>query len=520
MAVSNPKVNLSIVGAPVGVQLEQQKILFIGQKTAAGTAISGALYQDLETGADFQTLFGENSMLSGEIRIAQAAIASSPVKPRFDAIAFSDPTGAKAEAKVEFTSPATADGTVDVIIGSTNNHKYTLTVLSTDDITAIGDKLEAAINADTKAPFTAANTAGSVIITAAHDGLEYNITTLKIDVNAAGLAILTVDFGSGAGVPDISTIPATIENIRYQTIVVPQTYDVDSLVTFLETRFNQTDPIIKDGHLIVVGTDNFANFSTSTVGLNKKVISFFPNKKITTAISQELYVGSLHIEFDYAIAAYFAAIRALRLTEGANISSYVNAPIDTNDNTGGIGIATLPYHNTPLPLIPLGQQKFAWTSAEIATLVDKGFSIFGNNIANNEVIFGDVVTRYKTNTEGQVDLSFKYLNYVDQASVSREYATIDLKDRFKNSRLSIGALTPRRLMADEGIIRAECMRIFAELGELGIMAQGANALRRFKDNLSVSIDLANGKVTINMYNIPVTQVRDIEGFIQTTFSIN
>src|SRR4030042_193689 len=71
--ILQPKVAVSIVPATVAVENSIHKILFIGQKVAAGTAVAGALNENILNDNSEDTLFGANSMLAGMIREAIVA---------------------------------------------------------------------------------------------------------------------------------------------------------------------------------------------------------------------------------------------------------------------------------------------------------------------------------------------------------------------------------------------------------------------------------------------------------------
>ena len=62
--VRQPKVNVNIVNANVAVENTEQKILFVGQKTSAGTATALALNESIPNDGSEDTLFGRDSMLA------------------------------------------------------------------------------------------------------------------------------------------------------------------------------------------------------------------------------------------------------------------------------------------------------------------------------------------------------------------------------------------------------------------------------------------------------------------------
>jgi len=525
MSVNTPIVKLRNLPAIVPTTLAQEKILFIGQKISSGTAVEGELYQGLESNLDYETLAGKNSIAASMIRAAQAIVANSEVKPQFDAIFFEDAAASVASAgNVTFTgTTASADATIYVSIGDSVNHRYKLDVSESDAPTAIGEALKDLINADDTAPVTAVNTAGDVEVTAVNKGTEGDKLSIQVEGNIPGISLSLIKMTGGVGVSVISSVLTTIANIRYQTMQMPATYDVDSLATFLDTRWEPTATgIIKDGALIIVKTDTLANFKSSTTAQNKKVVSIFPNKStelLPVGVADLYLLGSAHCQMDYVIGAQIAAIRALRLTSGADISDYVDASVDSKDFTGGASISTLPYHNTPLVNVPLADLRNVWSEEEMIELQDAGYANFGNNISNTAVLIGDVLTRYKTNSLGQADVSYKYLNYLDQASIVREYFSVNLKARFNQYRLTTGTVVPNVNMADQGVIEAECIKLYGSLSDLGIMVKGEDARKLFINSLVTTIDEANGKVTIIMINPAVTQLREITGTIRLVFTV-
>jgi phage tail sheath gpL-like len=527
MTVNVPIVKFENLPATPPTTLAQQKLLFICQKTAAGTAVEGELYTQLETDLDYEGLAGKDSMGAAMIRAAQKRVENSERKPQFDAIFFDD-AGASVAAvgNIIFANDptsATADRTIYVTIGDEDQHEYKLDVKAFDTATVIGDALKALIDADDTVPMTAINTAGDVALTAKNKGEEGNKLTLQVKGYVPGITISITQPTGGSGTPDISGVPTTIQNLRYQTIVMPETYDYDSIADFLDTRWPPSPTgIIKDGALIVCLTDTLANLKTSTDVINKKVVGLFPNKPASidpVGHSDLVIKGAAHPQMNYVIAAKIAAIRALRFTNGADITQYTNAVLQSRDNTGGIHISTLPYHNIPLTDVPLADQRNVWTEEETLELIDAGYAIFGNNVENTAVLIGTVATRYEKNDEGKTDLSYKYLNYLDQTSVVREYFTVNLKETYKNHRLTSGVVVPDENMVDAGEIKAECIKLYGDLADLGIMVKGQRAKQLFIDSLIITeFDEALGRITLKFKNPIVTQVREITGDIQLTFT--
>jgi len=524
MTVNTPIVRFENLPAAVQTTLEQERLLIIGQKTSAGTAIEGELYTGLEQGLTFETLAGKNSIGAAMIRAAQEMIEVSEIKPQINAIFFNDAgSSVAAIGHIIFTgTTADVDKTIYVTVGDAEKHRYKLDIKTGDTPTVIGGYLVTAITADDTSPVTAINTAGDVALTAVNKGAEGNKLTLQIEGYVAGISLSITQPTGGSLTPTITSVFTTIANIRMQRTVMPETYDIDAFVNFLETRWLPTPTgIIKDGALIVVLTDTLANLKSSTVAANKKSVALLPNKPVNllpVGNADLLVVGSAHVQMNYVIATKIAAISSLRLTPAAEIADYTDAVLSSRDNFGGIHISTLPYHNTPLPGVPLADKRNVWSEEDTLELLDAGYGIFGNNTENTAVLIGDVVTRYKTNAFGKEDVSYKYLNYLDQSSVVREYMTVKLKERFKQYRLTTGKLIPEWNMANEGSVKSECIKLYGELADAAIMIAGTDAKQLFVNNLTVTINEALGRATVRMVNPAITQFLEITGFIELVFT--
>jgi hypothetical protein len=77
-----------------------------------------------------------------------------------------------------------------------------------------------------------------------------------------------------------------------------------------------------------------------------------------------------------------------------------------------------------------------------------------------------------------------------------------------------------RSMANEPIIRAFLQGLYETLSgvDFVLVEAGETARNFFNDNLVITIDLADGKVTANMQVPLVTQFREFIGTIQIAFS--
>lgn len=510
--ILQPKTSVSIVNASQTVQNTAHRILFVGQKTSGGSATALALVENILNDNSEDTYFGQNSMLAGMIRAAK----KENQVTRMDAIALDDNgSGVAATGTTVITGTATASGTLEVIIGSETNHKYSIAVTSGDTATVIGDAIAAAVNGDGDCPTTAANVTGTVTMTADNKGTLGNDIGISVSGSVAGITHSVTAMSSGATDPVLTTVFDAIGENRYQTIVWPYAADTSVLRTLLDARFN-VDNKVQDGIGITCAHDSLSNHTTLLDALNSQSLTYFCDK----TESDTSYKGPAQMELSPVKSAMFGAIRGLRLTDGASISQYVistNGPLDA---FGGSALASKPYFNTSMPNLPLIATGHGWTDTEIETLFASGGSVLGMNSGGTGALVGEVVTTYKTDSASNADISFKFMNYVDTASQAREYFFNNLKSRFAQSRLTAGDTKKGRDMANDLTIRNYVEKLYQDLSGVDyvLLQDGEDAINFFKDNLSVVLDLANGKATITMTVPLVTQLREIVATMKIAFS--
>jgi phage tail sheath gpL-like len=162
------------------------------------------------------------------------------------------------------------------------------------------------------------------------------------------------------------------------------------------------------------------------------------------------------------------------------------------------------------------------SDTEMNNLITAGISVFGNNSARNGIILSTTVTTYKTDSAGDADDSFKYLEYVDTMSQSREYFYNNLRAQYAQSRLTEGDVIPNCNMANAASISAYLDGIYNDLSgqDYVLLQAGSTALTYFKQNRVVVLDLETGLVTVTAELPIVTQLRSIVMTMQLSFSTN
>jgi phage tail sheath gpL-like len=517
--ILQPDVSITLASALLDVQNSPQRVLLVGQKTAAGSAVSGVLIQNLASaGAPENALFGANSMLAEMVRGVRKVNRLTQV----DCIPISD-NGGGVFRTLTFTilGTATAAGTARVIVGSSLNYTFDVAIASGATPTTIAAAIVAAINANTKCPYTAANVAGAVTLTAVHRGTVHNSIGCEVTVAAAGVTLSpNVAQGVAGSVDPVLTGILDVATSRYQTIVWPWSV-LTVLQAFLGPRFNASNAVLDGAGLTYTSNASVSTILTTLNALNDQNVVAFVDKEQAeqTAGAVSGYLGPAMQEISFVKLAYFAGIRALRLTPDAPIDRFVTSPASL-DQFGGPALASLPYFNTSFPDLPVIGPNRGFTAAEIEQITTAGGAVLGVNRTGTGVIAGEVPTTYKTDAAANPDATFKFLEYVDTESNAREYFFNNLRSRFAQSRLTQGAIARGRDMANAVVIRAYCEKLYQDLAgpDFVLVQDGEAAFKFYKENLTVTLDLALGKVTLTMLVPIVTQLRTIIATMRISFT--
>lgn len=502
--VNQPSITFNIIPARLAASNTPQKVLFVGQMTS-GTATPGTLVQNIGVSGEEGALFGNHSLLAGMIRAARRMNQST----QFDALPLADNgAGVAATGSIAFTGVAASANTLTVTIGSLANYTFSIAVPAGQSAAATATAVAAAINANAYVPVSAAVATATVNLTALNKGTLANKIGIRvIDLDSTQTVVVT-QMSGGATNPVLTTVFDPIASIRYQTVAWPNSYTKSTVTTFLDGRFNVTNNVL-DGVAYCSNTDTYSNLVTLGNGLNSKSLLILGNKQISD--------GSAIYELDDEIASQWAAIVALRLTLGADISQFVIGSGGSLDTFGGPSLASLPYFNTPLPDLPLIDPTNEWIVSEQAGLNTAGISYLGNNPSRTQIIAGDMFTTYKTNSASIPDPSFVYLNNVHTISQVREYYYVNFRSNYAQTRLTSGDLIPNVNMANATSISSFCDQLFSDLGDQALAQKGENALQFYKRNRTVTLDLSAGSATIAMIVPIVVQLRVVLATIQIGF---
>ncbi len=512
--VSNPRVTLDLISRDALVGLEDHRVLFVGQKTTAGTAAAGLNRDIPRTAAEVNALFGARSHLAQMLRAYREINPYTYV----DVIALADhASGVAATGVLAFSGTATAAKTIYVSVGSAHNNNYRLDVSAGDTATVIGAALVALVAADLNAPFTAANSTGTVTFTAANKGtLANNFLISVLDaydrpVTIPGVTATITAWASGATNPSLTGVFDEVDNIRYQTVVWPESYTRSTVATWIDARKN-VDNNVMDGTVYIHSNESFADVKTSAIALNTSELVITSNEPNDLA-----YWKGPHIpEICDVVAARVAAAVSLRFEAGFSISKLVTTN-EASDQFGGIHTASLPYFNTKILNTKRPLTGSGYSFAEQADLEGNGVTVIGYNRQNNAVILGQVVTTYQNDAAGNVDDTWKWLEWRHTHGVIREYFVLNCRKEFSQSRLSRGTAVPGYSIATEPVIRSFLYQLYDSLADLALTIKGRGFRKNFEDRLVVAITPGSRTVAVSADAPMMSQLGEMIGSIKFNF---
>lgn len=517
MPIAQPEVTASLRAAGVTAGLTPEKLLFVGQMNG-GSATSGALVENILSDGAEDTYFGADSPLAAAIRRARRRNGVT----QFDAIGLDDDGAATAATgAIVVSNAATEDGTLTVYVGSKKFNAYTIAVTSGDSATVVGDAIEAAITADTTCMVGAVNTTGTVALTANNAGTFGNTIGVKVEGTVGGLSVAITAMSGGATDPTLTGVLDVIGSARYQGIVWQFDGDTDEVSDFLDARFNVTNNVL-DGRAFVGMTDTLANHLTTLGALNSKSLCVNVDK----LIDETDHRGPAVLDIPFVKVAEFAAVRALRRTDDGVLGDLVisRSPLDA---FGGPWQNSKPYFNTPFPDLLVPDSGDSFTDVEIEQLLDAGGWVIDANRPYTAVIAGEVVTTYKTDSAGNPDPTFGFLNYVDTSTACREYIVNNTRSKYPQYRATSGALIAGVDSANEASVAAYVGELYSALGDLGLVNTGVGSIdgeavdfdKLFRESLTVSLNPVTGKFLVSANLYIVVQLRGVTYSLAVAFEV-
>lgn len=457
-----------------GPQFITYRRLLLGQKLVGGTAVAEELVR-VTSGAQADSLFGAGSMLAGMVRaaLAQDSYTELQCLPLVD-----NPAGVSATGTLTFTGPATASGTIKLLIAG---RAVDVGVTSGDAASDIATAAAAAITAASDMPVTASASLAVVTLTARHKGEAGNSLDLRANYYdgqalPAGVTLAVVAMNGGTGNPALGTAFAAIGDEWFHTwgFAYSDSASLAALKTELADRFAWDREI--EAHAFVAARGTQGSLGTLGDSHNSQHLT------IVMANDEPMPVYEKAAE-TMGIAAYYTAIDPAR------------------------PVQNLPY-KWCLP--PAAKDRF--TNEERNLLLFDG-------IATSKVDAGGVmqierlITTYKTNTAGASDIS-----YLDSETLfTLMFIRHDWRDYILRK-------YPRHKLANDGtrygigqpvvtpvVMKAEALAKFREWEEIGLVEN----IDDFKANLIAERNISDpNRLDVLLPPDLVNQLRIVANKIQ------
>lgn len=485
-----PIINWQVKAGDSKAGFGEQRILLIAQ--GSGTNTPKSLIEDIQPN-EVIPFCGEGSMATR----AYDRFRKYNKANEIDIITLLEPTGTPAQGGFKITGTAQENKTLKLNIGD-DEFDVSVTVLNEETAEEIAVKVIDAVNAKDY-PFAASIDGGDatlVILDFDIDGEIANGLTTTVKNRVLGCEFTVIKFTGGAGAYDVDDIFVGL-NKRYQTVLFDKAMNFDNVEEFLQDRINLSNTV-KGGAGITMMNGDLSTLKDFANTKNSQTMVILGNV-------DEMKYNALPL----LATAEFGAKRALRLTDGAVLNDLV---VEAQEAFGGINKSSLPYHNTPMSYDePLNELIIE----QVQDLNDAGISLFVP--ATIGVVLGTLVTLYKKDGTGSDDDTFKYLNAMDTSLAVQEYLFVNSQKEFGQTRATGGDLVAGVAMTNELSVKAYIVGLYRDMVEFALVQGGSEALKSFKNNMTVELDSASGIYSVFAPVAIVSQFRGLNGVVAISY---
>lgn len=451
-----------------GGTLQEYRTLLIGPRLSTGTKAELTLHR-ITSPEQAHEYFGAGSVIAD---MAERFLGLNKINPLYCISLDDDGAGVAASGQLTFTGPATASGTLSLMVAGRN---VKVGIDSADTAADIATAVAAAIQADTRRLVNAAVNGVDnfkVDLTARNDGpqgneIEVSHSYFEGEELPAGVGLTVTAMSGGATSPDIDDVWPVIGDTQYILMGMPFT-DAQSILKMESELADRFGPLKQnDGYAIYGKRGSFGDLTTLGSGKNS----------VFTSI---MGIAGPNSPWQWAAEVLAQVARA--------------ASIDP----------ARPFQTLPLKVLaPKIEDRF--TLEERDQLLNTGIATFSVS-SSGQVAIEALITTYQKNAFDAVDTSYLYLN----TPLTLSYIRFDLKAR-------ITSRYPRHKLANDGtrfaqgqavvtpnVIKAEVITKFREW-ELKALVEGFD---QFKDDLIVERNQDNpNRVDVLMPPDLVNQLR-------------
>ncbi len=501
-----PKTTLNLIAENAETGLSEERVLLIGVKSSGGNAVAKSIYE-IGNANEENSLFGSDSHLGYMCKTFRE---TNKVTKLYALPLDENSSAAAAKGEISFSGAASNNSRIKVSVCSKQKNTVTIDVLAGETENEIAKKVHDALAVYTDALFNTTLSTNSVLLESKVKGTTGNFFDIEIQGHISGAPATITPFSGGASNPTLVDAFDNLGEKRFQTIVFPADWDLTGIKEILNDRFNATNAVL-NGVVVQTKSDTLANLKLYA-NQNSQSVVILGEKSI---VAHNHFGNSVNEVLD-GISTKFAALRSLRLTDGASLTQYITSKAAL-DQFGGIAMSSFPYFNTAVPNTAVPNQGEEFLQVENDELTKSGVSLFGANSSYSGTIFGEAVTTYLNSTSGIADSTYKFLNTVDTSTSIREYFFNRIKSTFAQSRLTNGALVKGRDLVNEPALRSFCIQLYSELADEALVQKGTEAEKDYNEHLTITVDVKNNSATINQAPLLVSQLREVIGTIQVNF---
>jgi phage tail sheath gpL-like len=370
-----------------------KRVLCVGNKTS-GAPHPAATPVQVFSAAEAVTLFGAGSEL--HLMVTAAINANKSVELWCVVVA---EAGTAATKTLTFSGTASADGTVDVWV---KGKRATAAVPSGSTATATAAAVVAAINAQTSWPVTAANSTGTVTVTAKNTGPRGNSISIRSLASVGGITHTAVTgyMASGATMDSPTAALDSCQTRRFHLIAAPY-YTATELGVFKTFIGAQAAPLEgRRSRVIACISDSVANTVTLTDAIN---------------VGRVEILATRNADFTPAEAAAAMA---------ATVASARN--IDPAANLDSVQVVGLP---------ALYAQSDSWTASEENSLLNNGATPLV--CVNGEMRISRSVTSYHQDANNADDFSILDTHKVDVPDYVADDLQVNFGQAFNGFKLGV-----------------------------------------------------------------------------------
>ena len=529
-AVNQPYVTASLVPDASVVSLEQTRLLIVGAIGSIGEGVNRPLF-GAGTSAFLQASpnasyeqYSESAMLallgagSTFERWKAAKAGSNGVVP-IDFLLTANTTTATTTLTVS-VGAGELGGSLYVSVYDANQYNVTVDLSTAKTANELAAEIDAALSAYTTLPATV-SVATNVVTLTWQDGFVPESTPIHVHTPIGSVASVAVSV-SAQTAPDLIGVNAGLMDLigdqRYTHIAWPDYFEtklniVDDLLT---ERFNLFNDVASGAAWTTMTRETVIDLQTDTATLDTQNIIVVAAKLVNGLFDAS--IGADKTRSPDADVAFLAAAHARMLTPDASLVDLGFIADGTKDYSGGYHMASFPMHNIVIPYVKPANPRWYFTFAEQSLLNGSNVSTYGVNRSGTTTVSGNMLTMWKTDSAGNVNLTYQQVEYLYTAMTIREYMDSAARIKYANQRMTQGETVIGYSMVNQATVEEWVLSEYRKLGNIALVTKGAAADKSFRKALSVTLNPAQTRITIAATYEIVTHVGIVDFTIRTTTS--